>query len=281
MFWTPLDMIESMYEEEGFEAYSDYHSGAREFPAWAERLFDDIEAGSGRSLDIGCADGAVVARLDKSGFDAFGIDLDGRSLDVARSRRGLKNLFHGTLAEFREAYPMPEGTFDLITCFEVLEHQTAPREFLRDVAGLARSGARFIGSVPNRNRFAAGIDRRLSSGDHPPHHFLWFSGDSLQTILENAGFRDISVSAASRPGFKRRVVMARRLLRRLIEARVPRLPKLLAKCITGLLAIPAGAMIALGELPFPPRLYFSCVVPEYPSRIAVPEHESDGGSRTC
>src|SRR5690606_838347 len=58
---------------------------------------------------------------------------------------------------------------------------------------LGYPGASFAGSVPNRNRFLSNLDRRLSDGDLPPHHFLWFSDKALTNLLQASGFEKISI----------------------------------------------------------------------------------------
>ena len=84
--------------------------------------------------------------------------------------------------------------FDVITFFEVLEHQDKPREFLEMVKGLLKEGGYIAGSVPNRERLFAEIDwKDRFHWDYPPHHFLRFSKPSLEKALNFAGFKDIEV----------------------------------------------------------------------------------------
>ena len=192
-FWTPLKADPSVYVDEGFEAYKDYHGGTRPFPRWAEPLFRQLPEHPGKALDIGCGDGAVLARLSAAGFAVSGIDLDEKSIAVALQKHGLLDVSAMTLDAYVNRCRQDEVRFDLVTFFEVLEHQDAPMDFLAQVRSLARSGAIVAGSVPNRERFLAGLDRRLSAGDLPPHHFLWFSRQSLCNLLERSGFVDISI----------------------------------------------------------------------------------------
>lgn len=262
IFWTPLEMNRSVYEGELFEAYEDYHAARREFPAWAEKLSDLQAVPPGKSLDIGCADGAVVDRLASVGFDAWGIDLDGLSLRMAREVRGLRQLFHGTLEEFVSQHPALLRSFDVITFFEVLEHQTDPRLFLDSVRRLARPGAVIAGSVPNRNRFLVGLDRTLSAGDHPPHHFLWFSRTALENMLEGAGFGEVSVSYARNAGVRSRIRSARRIVDRRLQKFRPGWWIAPLRIISSLLLPLIGGALVAGESLRPSHLYFSCQIRE-------------------
>jgi SAM-dependent methyltransferase len=98
-----------------------------------------------------------------------------------------------SLEEFYEYAKEKNLKFDVITFFEVLEHQDKPREFLKMVKGLLREGGYIAGSVPNRERLFVDIDWKYFHGDHPPHHFLRFSKSSLEKALNLAGFKDIEV----------------------------------------------------------------------------------------
>ena len=257
-FWTPLEMITSIYEDEGFEAYSDYHSGDREFPFWADTFFAEIVEPYGTSLDVGCADGAVVERLKATGFDAMGIDLDSRSLAIARKTRGLDQLFHGTLQDFISSAPEYKQHFNLITFFEVLEHQVQPLAFLSDVRGLANDGASIAGSVPNRSRFLVSLDRALSDGDYPPHHFLWFSRTALCSILDQAGFVDVNINFGARPGYARRVRSISRIICRGLGYQNGNTTSTFIRYSALILAAPMGCILSLGDYVKPPKIYFTC-----------------------
>lgn len=259
-FWTPLEMVQEIYEDEGFEAYTDYHSGSRDFPAWARGLFVELSPTTGRSLDIGCADGAVVERLIAHGFSAFGLDLDSKSLEVGKNTKGLANLFHGTLESAVAGHPEFLQYFDLISFFEVLEHQTAPLEFLDLVRQVAKPGARIAGSVPNRRRFLVTLDRMLGEGDYPPHHFLWFSSRALKQMLVQAGFENVHICHAKTPGLTGRFRSSRHILLRLMVRNHSEKSKRMIAPIATLLAFPASLVLALGDWLQPPHLYFTCSV---------------------
>jgi SAM-dependent methyltransferase len=97
------------------------------------------------------------------------------------------------LEEFYEYAKEKNLKFDVITFFEVLEHQDKPREFLEMVRGLLKEGGYIAGSVPNRERLFVEIGWKYFHGDHPPHHFLRFSKSSLEKALNFPGFKDVEV----------------------------------------------------------------------------------------
>lgn len=257
-FWWPLKADHSVYEEEGFEAYKDYHSGARPFPRWAEPLFPLLPRTAGTALDIGCGDGAVLSRLAEAGFEPNGIDLDEKSIQVARGKFGLDKVISTTLEKY-VAYCREQALcFDLITFFEVLEHQDDPNSFLSQVAALGKPGSLIAGSVPNRDRFLTVIDRRLSDGDFPPHHFLWFSSTSLARLLKSAGFEDVAVTRTGALAYKQIVEKLGVVISRKTQA-WPSAMQLLVPAMT-MLSMVAAVVPWLGMRFAPSHLFFKCRV---------------------
>jgi len=106
---------------------------------------------------------------------------------------GIDTVFARSLEEFYEYAKEKNLKFDVITFFEVLEHQDKPREFLEMVKGLLKDGGYIVESVPNRERLFVEIGWKYFHGDHPPHHFLRFSKYSLEKALNFSGFKDIEV----------------------------------------------------------------------------------------
>jgi len=194
-WWEPLKIIPEFYESEVFEAYTAFHEGIRELPEWCKPFFHLFPSQvRGRLLDVGCGDGVFLKHAKQAGFEVWGIDFDRKSVEVARKALNTDTIYAMSLEEFYE-YAKKEGLkFDVITFFEVLEHQDKPREFLEMVKGLLKEGGYIAGSVPNRERlFAKDIDWKYFHGDYPPHHFLRFSKESLEKVLKLSGFSEVSV----------------------------------------------------------------------------------------
>jgi SAM-dependent methyltransferase len=85
----------------------------------------------GRSLDVGCGAGFVVSLLGSPvfGFEAYGVDVSPEGVDRAR-----KITPAGRVNVMRPGeVPHGDAAFDLVTCFDVLEHLDEPDIFtLRD-----------------------------------------------------------------------------------------------------------------------------------------------------
>jgi SAM-dependent methyltransferase len=146
----------------------------------------------GRLLDVGCGNGRFLRHAKEQGFEVWGIDFDKKSVENVKRNLGIDTVFPMSLEEFYEYAKEKNLKFDVITFFEVLEHQDKPREFLEMVRGLLKEGGYIAGSVPNRESMFIELIR-YNHADYPPHHFLRFSKSSLEKTLNFSGFKDVEV----------------------------------------------------------------------------------------
>lgn len=248
-FWWPLKIIPEFYSDEGFAAYSDYHTGTRPFPPWSIPFFQHIEHKGGNLLDVGCGDGAFLERAAESGYAPHGIDLDANSIKVARELRGLTNVECSTLQTYADKM---NARFSTVTFFEVLEHQDDPAGFLGTIGNLLDNDGIICGSVPNRNRFLSSVDRRLDEGDLPPHHFLWFSTKSLSGILERAGYKTILILPSGNIPFSELNNKLSRLILSILRLRGTSLIRL-----ASLFSLPVTALLWTGYRIWPAHIFFA------------------------
>jgi len=108
---------------------------------------------SGRCvLDVGCGGGILAEAMSQKGARVVGIDLAGKSLQVAR----LHALESGAKVEYRAvavedlAQEKP-GQFDVVTCMEMLEHVPDPARTIAACAQLVRPAGWVLFSTINRN----------------------------------------------------------------------------------------------------------------------------------
>src|SRR4051794_10832527 len=94
-----------------------------------------------RVLDIGCGGGILAEAMARRGATVAGIDLSDKALKVAvlhLAESGLKINYQKVAAEdFAAAHP---GSFDVVTCMELLEHVPDPASMVAACARLARPG---------------------------------------------------------------------------------------------------------------------------------------------
>jgi 2-polyprenyl-3-methyl-5-hydroxy-6-metoxy-1,4-benzoquinol methylase len=195
-WWEPLKIIPEFYESEVFEYCVAFHEvvGTRlgeNHKAFFKHFPSNVR---GKLLDVGCGDGRFLKHAKERGFEVWGIDFDKKSVENVKKNLGIDTVFAMSLEEFYEYAKEKNLKFDVITFFEVLEHQDKPREFLEMVKGLLKEGGYIAGSVPNRERLFAELDwKDYFHWDYPPHHFLRFSKSSLEKALDFSGFKDVEV----------------------------------------------------------------------------------------
>lgn len=105
-----------------------------------------------RVVDVGCGGGILAEAMAARGAQVTGIDLAEKSLKVAKL-----HLFESGLAvDYRcvavealaEEAP---GSFDVVTCMEMLEHVPDPASVIAACARLVRPGGQVFLSTLNRN----------------------------------------------------------------------------------------------------------------------------------
>jgi 2-polyprenyl-6-hydroxyphenyl methylase/3-demethylubiquinone-9 3-methyltransferase len=119
---------------------------------WIERACGGLA--SKRVLDVGCGGGILSESIARRGAaTVLGIDLAQKPLRVAELHAleaGVDNIEYREVAAEALAAEQP-GSFDVVTCMEMLEHVPQPASIVRACARLVRPGGRVFFSTINRN----------------------------------------------------------------------------------------------------------------------------------
>jgi len=154
------------------------------------RPFDRV-CQTGRLLDVGFGAGCTLVVARELGWQPYGIEASALAVEQAR-RNGFEEVTLGSLLDA----PYPDGYFDVVTMYELVEHLTEPRAFVEKAARLLRSGGVLHLSTPNGTGVSA---RQLGTGWSvvaPPEHINLFSPRSIEMLLRGAGFGQVRVSTA-------------------------------------------------------------------------------------
>ncbi len=114
---------------------------------------DRIAALAGKKvLDVGCGGGILAEAMAARGAHVTGIDLAEKPLKVAQ----LHLLESGQKVDYRriavEELAMEDpGSFDVVTCMEMLEHVPDPAAVVRACAALLKPGGKAFFATLNRN----------------------------------------------------------------------------------------------------------------------------------
>lgn len=150
-------------------------------------LADQLAPRCGRILDVGCGTGNFLIAAALTGYAVSGIELDAAAAALAARYCPRARVFPIPLECFRTRHP--NEVFDIVSFFEVLEHQADPAAFLSEVRACLRPRGFIVLSVPNRDRWQTSTDPL----DFPPNHFLRWNPDSLATALRAHGFSVMSM----------------------------------------------------------------------------------------
>ncbi len=105
-----------------------------------------------RILDVGCGGGILTEALARRGATVTGIDLGEAPLAVARLHSiesGIEVAYRRVAVEqLAEEEP---GSFDIVTCLEMLEHVPDPAAVVAACGRLAKPGGQVFFSTINRN----------------------------------------------------------------------------------------------------------------------------------
>lgn len=140
-------------------------------------------------LDVGCHAGTFTEEIAKALLETeiFGIDIDRTAIAYAKKKRPK---FHFQVAA-AERLPFPDKTFNLVTCFEALEHVKYPQKALAEIRRCLKDNGWLVLLVPTESLlfrliwvfWTKGKGRVWQSA-----HLHNFNGYRLDNLLSEVGF---------------------------------------------------------------------------------------------
>jgi 2-polyprenyl-3-methyl-5-hydroxy-6-metoxy-1,4-benzoquinol methylase len=134
----------------------------------------------GRLLDVGCGLGHLLSAVDPR-WERHGVELSGRA---ARMAAEFGIVHHGDL----RSAGYPDGFFDVVTMYHVIEHMEDPVAEVREIRRVLKPGGWLLVSTPN---FDSACARRFGPNFrmlHDKTHVSLFGSSSLLRMLEDLGF---------------------------------------------------------------------------------------------
>jgi 2-polyprenyl-6-hydroxyphenyl methylase/3-demethylubiquinone-9 3-methyltransferase len=148
-----------------------------------------------RVCDVGCGGGILADSMARKGAQVLGIDLAGKPLRVAQLHAleaATPNLEYREVSAEALAAEQP-GSFDVVTCMEMIEHVPDPSSVVRACATLVKPGGWVFFSTINRNPKAflfaiVGAEYVLNLLPRGTHEYMKFIRPSeLATWCRGAG----------------------------------------------------------------------------------------------
>jgi 2-polyprenyl-6-hydroxyphenyl methylase / 3-demethylubiquinone-9 3-methyltransferase len=121
-------------------------------PVRVEYIDRHVKLNGKRVLDVGCGGGLLSEAMCKLGAQVTGIDLGETTIEVATLHALDSQLNIRYLRESAELHALNNaGSYDAVTCLEMLEHVPDPAAVIDTIATLLKPGGRAVFSTLNRN----------------------------------------------------------------------------------------------------------------------------------
>jgi ubiquinone/menaquinone biosynthesis C-methylase UbiE len=122
-----------------------------------------LSAGA-KVADLGCGSGVFTQLLRQKGYEAVGLDISAKLLEIGRSKYPGILFFEGDV----EALPFPSNSLDGVLLSGVVHHLPDPRRCAAEVFRVLRPGGRFMAFDPNRRNPFMWLYRDRSSPFYSP-----------------------------------------------------------------------------------------------------------------
>jgi SAM-dependent methyltransferase len=149
---------------------------------------------SGTILDLGCSSGGFLSFFRGDAWKLYGIEMSGDCAKRAGERTGAR-VFVGDILKA----PFSPDSFDVITCFDVLEHLYEPRQVLDKICEWLKPSGVFYVQVPNIDSAEAHVFGTYWHGLELPRHLFHYSPASLRNLARSSGLREISLVTQRNP----------------------------------------------------------------------------------
>ncbi|MCP4157473.1 MAG: class I SAM-dependent methyltransferase [bacterium] len=136
----------------------------------------------GKLLDVGCYTGAFMEVAKAGGWEVSGLELSTWAAGIARGLQ-LGEVYEVPL----DSLPVEPASFDVLSFWDVMEHLSEPKAFLRDAAGMLKEGGVLAFSTHMVDSMAV----RVMGTRYPffmDMHIVHFSRATIKRILEAEGF---------------------------------------------------------------------------------------------
>jgi 2-polyprenyl-3-methyl-5-hydroxy-6-metoxy-1,4-benzoquinol methylase len=138
---------------------------------------------SGRVLDVGAGYGFFLEALERAGYEAHGIELSEHAAGEARKRARGQVFVQGA----EDPFPFPEGHFDAITMFDVIEHLPRYPVALSSCRRCLKPGGKLFVITLNAHSAARPLLGKRWAWYQDPTHVHMFTARMLREGFREAG----------------------------------------------------------------------------------------------
>ena len=180
------EVIAKAYLKAAFDSQRESYFASLTYRSLLRRRLEHLPAKEA-ALDIGAGDGSFLEQLVSLGFkEAVGVEPS--EAPIAAAKPNIRSMIRKGL--FR-AQDFGRQSFDLVTCFQVMEHLSDPLLLTRDAFSLLKPGGMFFAVVHDLRALSA----RLLGAKSPIfdiEHLQLFTGRTIISLFQRAGFQSVS-----------------------------------------------------------------------------------------
>lgn len=184
------DYFQSSSAARGYDDYARLEPGGRRTAAGRMRRIERrLQSAGGvppRLLELGCGTGVFLDVARQRGWDVRGVEVSAYAAEVAR-RRGLEVV----VARAEDSSAWPEGRFDCVALWDVIEHLHEPHVALRAALAALRPGGVLALSTGDLSSLVARWSGAAWHLFNLPEHLFFFTPTSLRRLILSAGGRDV------------------------------------------------------------------------------------------
>lgn len=183
-----IQQINQMYQGDYWKNYSFYDSQHFSHLKYFQKKISEISKSrkNGSLLDVGCATGKFLQIAINEGYKTQGIDI---------SDYAVKQCMKSGLKASKEilATHNKNKKYDIITAFEIVEHERDPLNFIRKAHKHLNKNGLMVVTVPDSNTLTARIMGKKWFGYKNKEHIFHFTNESLQLLFKKAGFTNFQI----------------------------------------------------------------------------------------
>lgn len=184
-----LSAVNQLYKGDYWKSLSSYGQQFSTHSNYFRKVIRDIKKtrSSGRLLDVGCALGSLLQVAKQQGFRAEGIDISNFAVKQCKNL-GL-SATQGVISDVKK-----KNYFDIITAFEVIEHELDPISTVKMIHKLLKKNGLLVVTVPNSKTVFSKVMGSRWFGYHNKEHLFHYTDATLRLILEKGNFKDIKIT---------------------------------------------------------------------------------------
>ena len=135
----------------------------------------------GKLLDIGCGVGDFIHTAEQKGWECLGVEPSEDARQIAQRRIKAK------IVQSEELEQVPDGSFDVITMWHVLEHVDDLKWQVEQLQRLVKLDGRIVIAVPNYKSYDGQYYQNLWAAYDVPRHLNHFNRTTIVKIFKTKG----------------------------------------------------------------------------------------------